>query len=298
MNEGRKLVEFERINDAPPRKRRSRVWTRGLPALFVVISLLGIVAASNLVVNQKTDTTSVYAERYSLTEQFTVGQSSVWVAKADRAASGVQGTPVELSAGLPEARSFLPTDQWVYSVPVTEASAGSVAGGNFTIELFVDELSVGKLFVTQQTADPAAIEGVTASFALGPIFSTSSLYYLVVKPFVQLGPTTTYTVESTPGGSLTWTGVGGAIDAQVNPTLTVPVGGTLRVTAQNADGITHDIGIKDASGTLVNPPGWSPDFESVGASQTIGWTPSAAGTYTYMCKYHASTMRGTITVGA
>lgn len=263
-----------------------------LAGLLVVA---GLVAASTFSVNQRADTATLFAERNSVGEGLVVGSAPIWVTKMARGASGLQASPVELGAPGAEARPALPIDTWVYSVTLREASAASIPSGVFIAELFIDEVSAGSVYVAQNAANATLVESARLSFPIGPTLSTSALYYLVVRPFVQTGPTITYTLQSTPSADNTWTGVGGDIAGVVNPALSVPVGATLQLVARNGDGVTHDIGLKDAAGALVNPPGWSPDIESIGSEQTIAWS-AAAGTYTYLCKYHASTMKGTITV--
>lgn len=263
--------------------------------LVGLLAIAGLVAASTFSVNQRADTATLFAERNSIGEGLVVESAPIWVTKAARGASGLQASPVELGAPGAEARPAIATDVWVYSVTLREASAASITSGVFVAELFIDEVSAGSVFVAQATADAAVVESVRLSFPIGPTLSTSALYYLVVKPFVQTGPTVTYTLQSTPSGDNTWTGVGGDIAGVVNPALTAAVGSTLQLVAKNGDGVTHDIGIKTSAGVLVNPPGWSPDIEAIGSEQTIAWS-AAAGTYTYLCKYHASTMKGTITV--
>lgn len=299
MSSQPKPVEFHIVRArSPDLRRKPRLRTVVGAALVAALLAIGAVAAGSLSVTQKADTSSVFAERFAISEQFVVDASNVWVAKEAHAALGVQGSGIEMGASLPAARTVLRPDEWVYTVVVKEAGLATALGGDFTIELFVDEESAGRIFVAQAEPNHTVVEGVTASFAIGPGLSTSALYYVVVKPFVQVGPTIAFGVKSTPAGDLTWTGVGGTVEGVVNPGLTLTLGSTLRLTAANGDGILHNVGIKDASGTLMSPPGWSPDFESLGQQQTVSWTPTAAGTYTYLCKYHAATMKGTITVSA
>lgn len=291
---GPRKTTFHVVHRAAPRPPlvSGRVWV----VLLLAIAAVGVVGASGFAVNQRADTSSIYAERFSIGDDFELTGSTIWVANAARAASGVQGSPVELAAAGGAAHPALVPDQWVYSVTLSEATPGAVGGGNFTADLFVDEVSVGRVFLSQDAPDAAAVESVRLSFPVGVNLAPSSLYYVVVKPFVQTGPTVAYTLQSTPAGGNTWTGQGAGIDGLVNPALTAPVGATLRLTAVSGDGVTHDIGIKDASGALVSPPGWSADIEAVGSTATLSWAPTVAGSYTYLCKYHAATMNGTLTV--
>lgn len=275
---------------AAPR-RAGRAWL-----LVGLVAVAGLAAASALTVNQRHDTASLFAERYHIGEQVLVEGSTVAPAAAAAGALGVQGAPVEMARSLPVARTAVARDQWVYAVDVKEATPGAIAGGEFVVELHHDGVLVGRVHVAQATPEPDAVEGVRATFALGPELPASSLYYVQVRPFVPTGPVVEHTLRSHPSGDLTWQGVGGEHDGAVNPALTVQAGSTLRLTARNADGQVHNVGIKDAGGNLVDPPGWSPNLPAVGDERVIAWTPTAAGTYSYQCLYHAGTMRGTLTV--
>jgi plastocyanin len=263
--------------------------------LIGLIAIAGLVAASTFSVNQRADTATLFAERNSIGEGLIVESAPIWVTNAARGASGLQASPVEIGAANVEARPAIAADMWVYSVTLREATAASVAAGVFTAELFIDEVSTGTVFVTQATADPAIVESVRLSFPIGPTLSTSSLYYLVVKPFVETGPTVTFVVQSNPNENPTWVSVGGS-EVVVNPTFTAPVGATIRITGRIGQGDTmaHNIGAKLA-GTFVTSPNWSPDFEGAGDEEMVSFIASSAGDYKYQCKYHPS-MIGTITV--
>lgn len=174
-----------------------------------------------------------------------------------------------------------------------EATPGAVAGGAFLVSLLVDGAPAGSVRVEQRDANPNALEGARVAFSLGPALQPSALYYVEVKPDLAGGPTVAFTVRSVAGPA--WQGAGGAIEGATNPALSLPLGGTLRLTARNADAGFHNVGLRDANGNLVTPPGWSDDIDATGEEVTLAWTPSAAGTFTYACRYHAA-MTGTLTV--
>lgn len=268
--------------------------TKKIAALLALVAVAGLAAASALTVKQRQDTVTLHAERYTVGELFVVEGSALAPVPATLGALGVVGSPVEMTAANATARTPLVQDQWMYSVVVREANAGAVTGGQFSVELQLNGQSVGTVLASQNAADATAIEGIRASFGIGPTVDRSSLYYVVVKPYVPLGPTLSYTVRSNPNGNYTWVGVGGSIDGQVGPSIAAALGTTIQMTARNADGIAHNLGFRSGS-ALVNPPGWSPTITADGEEATLAWTPSAAGTYTYACQFHAS-MTGTITV--
>lgn len=181
---------------------------------------------------------------------------------------------------------------------VKEALVDSLAGGAtaYAVSLFVDNAPAGTVYLEQRAPAAAAIEGARVTFDIGPSLSPSALYYVEVKPIAATGPTVSYTLRSIgPASAPKWEGITGA--SGENPALALAPGSTLRVTARNGDDGFHNIGLRDADGDSVDPPGWSDDITATGAEVTLAWSPTAAGTYSYACQYHPS-MSGTLTVSA
>jgi hypothetical protein len=267
--------------------------SKRLLTALAVLAVAGVAAASAITVTQRTDIVNVFAERFTLRDQFVVSDSTILPAAAAATALGTQGSPVEITGTLAAARTALARDHWVYAVTVEENAVASVTAGTYQVRLLLDGAPVGTVFLSQASGEDAAVEGARVAFDVGSALSTDALYHVEVKPFIPAGPTVSVTVTSNPNGNLTWLGSGDV----VNPGVALTVGSTLQLTASNGDGGTHDIGIKTSGGALVDPPGWSPDIGAIGEHQTIAWTPGAAGTWTYVCKYHA-TMQGTIVVSA
>lgn len=259
--------------------------------LLAALAIAGAAAASAITVTQRVDTLNVFAERFDLQQSLVLGATSIAPAPAELSATA----PVELAAAMPAARTAIWRDHWTYAVEVKEATAGALSSGAYTVSLLVDGAPVGTVHVEQRAADPNAIEGARVAFDLGTALRPSALYYVEVKPFAQAGPTVAFTVRSIAGPQ--WEGVGGSIEGAANPTLTLPLGSSLRLTARNADGGFHNVGIRDAAGNVVTPPGWSDNIAATGQEVTLAWTPGAAGSFTYACQYHAS-MTGTLTVAS
>lgn len=72
-------------------------------------------------------------------------------------------------------------------------------------------------------------------------------------------------------------------------TITVPVGST--VTWTNMDGISHTV----TSGSPKSPDGKF-DSGALTTNGTYSYTFTTKGTYNYYCRFHPSTMTGTVTV--
>jgi nitrite reductase (NO-forming) len=108
------------------------------------------------------------------------------------------------------------------------------------------------------------------------------------------GPDVAYTLRTGgPDGSLVYVGVGGAIEGQVNPTLTADPGQTVMITLVNGDGVVHDVVIDefDAASAEISQPG---DLTS------ITFTAGEAGEYAYYCSvpgHRQAGMLGTLRVG-
>lgn len=274
--------------------RRSGAWLWA--TLVAVVAVAGFAAAAALTVKQRADTSAVAAERLTIGEDFLLEASTLWPAMESRGALGVLGAAVELTPDLTRARTALQRDHWVYEVVVKEMKPDSITSGIYAITLHLDEQAVGTIHVKQEFPLNTTIEGVRAQFSVGQAVAPSSLYYVVVRPVVETGPLVDYTVKSKEDGSLVWVGVGGAIDGQDNPTLTMAKGATLRLNGRNGDGVPHNLAIKNTAGAIVAGP--TPQFSQIGSGELLTFAPSAAGSFTYYCQLHPTTMKGTLTVSA
>jgi len=105
----------------------------------------------------------------------------------------------------------------------------------------------------------------------------------------------TYTLRSgIAEGRMVFIGVGGAIDAKVNPTLGAAEGQTVQVTLINGEGAEHDITFPDQGVK-------SPRVIGKGASTTIVVPAGKPGDYTYFCSapgHRLAGMEGKFTVTA
>jgi len=78
-----------------------------------------------------------------------------------------------------------------------------------------------------------------------------------------------------------------------NATVTVVAGDTINFNLSNVNSV-HPFYIRDAGGT-INVSNPTANNQGSTGNVTVSWTPSAAGTYSYICGSHPS-MKGTITV--
>lgn len=268
-----------------------------IAVVIALLALAGFAAANALTVKQRQDTASLHAERYTVGQLFVIESSLLAPVSSAAPAAGTIDVPVEMGPAMPAARTALTQDHWAYSVTVKEATPGGVPSGAFAVELQKDGSTVGTAYVEQGFSDAAQVEGARVSFALGSTVGPSSLYYVLVKPYVPAGSLVSYSVRTAPDASNSaisrWFGVGGSINGLMNPELGLELGKTIRVTAVNDDGQTHNLGFKDSAGQVV--AGYTDNFGTDGQEVVLSWAPAAAGTYTYVCAFHAS-MTGNIVV--
>lgn len=94
-----------------------------------------------------------------------------------------------------------------------------------------------------------------------------------------------------------WKGVDGTAGGAVNPTLSGAVNGTLRIMYRHGNGLgddqMHNLRLKDPDGAVLAE---GPDVMAAGEESQIEWTFTAAGTYTYECKYHGAGQGGAVSV--
>lgn len=113
-------------------------------------------------------------------------------------------------------------------------------------------------------------------------------------PPAAAGPDVAYTLRTGgPDGALVYVGVGGAIEGQINPTLTAEPGQTVMITLVNGDGVIHDLVIDEFHAT-------SAEISQPGDLTSITFTAGEAGEYAYYCSipgHRQAGMFGTLRVG-
>ncbi len=77
-------------------------------------------------------------------------------------------------------------------------------------------------------------------------------------------------------GRMAYIGVGGAIEGQVNPDLTVRTGQRVRITIVNDDGASHDLALPDLAART--PIGMGRD-----KAVSVTFTAGRSGSYPYLC---------------
>ncbi|NUQ39481.1 MAG: hypothetical protein HUU23_17200 [Caldilineales bacterium] len=77
-------------------------------------------------------------------------------------------------------------------------------------------------------------------------------------------------------GRMAYIGVGGAIDGQINPDLTVQTGQRVRIAIVNGDGASHDLALPDLG--RQTPPVMGKE-----TAAALTFTASETGVYSYLC---------------
>ncbi|MFA5861724.1 MAG: hypothetical protein WDA16_08510, partial [Candidatus Thermoplasmatota archaeon] len=247
----------------------------------------------------------------TISEEFSVGSTSLTVASSSAEPIGTIDEPVEMAAPPARARTAWNPDEWVLEVPIR--TVGPAPGeGVFVASLDWDGEFAGEIyFVANKTAGSPG--SVVASFALGLELNTSAAFVLKIERMgdseddveagdspTQVGSSgpsaVTFTLVSKTDSFSTWIGVGNETDGKTNPTFRVRVGQVVTIIAKEGptDTEAHNIGIRSADKKMVTR--WSADIVLPGDTVKLTWRPTAPGTYTYVCKYHDKTQKGSIIV--
>lgn len=148
--------------------------------------------------------------------------------------------------------------------------------------------------VSVSASASASVSVVSTSASASSSASTSS-----TTPTTSQAPTpVAATLQSTydPVNNFRWKGIGGSIDGQANPSFQLSVNQKLSFTIKHGsdvgDDASHTVDIKRGTTKLAE----SGVVSKAGDTVTLDWTPTAAGSYTYECKFHGSAQGGSITV--
>lgn len=98
-------------------------------------------------------------------------------------------------------------------------------------------------------------------------------------------------------GRMVYVGVGGEIDGQLNPDLTLAVGDTARIILENGDDMMHDLAIPDPYNQTATVQ--TATTTSKGSTVEAIFTHTAPGEYTYYCTiagHRQAGMEGTLIV--
>lgn len=277
--------------------RASRAPAAHAVAWGMVLAAVLVAGAAPVLVVPNSGLDTVYAERLTLPSRFEVAHTETAPALLDRPALGTEAAPAELTEAMAPAGTAVPRGHWTYTATVRERAADAVAAGNFTVTIVLDGTPRGTVVLGQAVANPLLAEGARVAFDLGPDPLLAPLLVLEVRPLLKPGEVPTLRSFMDSDLNYRWKGSGGDIEGVVNPGLEATMGAEFTVVAVNGDGTAaHNLRIKDADGDVVAGP--TPDLVDLNDQATLAWTPTAPGTYTYECKYHATTQRGTIAVTA
>ncbi len=156
-------------------------WAAALLVLVTAVVSM-VVQAGTLTVYQNNSTAGLYGERFNVGENFFIESTAIRVAKDTLPAVGTQGSMLEITDGMPRGNTAVTRDQWTYEVVVKEAGLNSVTGGNYSVEVLMDDASLGKIFVTQQTVRTDKVEGAILSWLLGATINTNALFVISRLP--------------------------------------------------------------------------------------------------------------------
>lgn len=214
-------------------------------------------------------------------DAFVVADARISVAARDAPATDA----VELAVAGARGATALARDHWTLVVDVEEAAPARVLRGEYRASLAWNGLDRGAIAIAQRESANAT-ERATLEFDLGSSLDPSSAYVLAITPVTTETPPVERALAT--ASDLTWREA-----AATNPTIDVPVGATLRITARNADGVFHNLAIADAAGRVLAGP--TPSLAAEGDEATLAWTPPGPGRFAYLCQVHPA-MKGAIDV--
>lgn len=253
-----------------------------------MLASVAVQAAWTMTVYTNTSVSGVYAEAYDVGDSLQVVSTDINVAASALTPVGTQSSPLEIVNTLPVGNTLVTRNHWTYTVVIQEKSIAAVTAGNFTVSLFVNGSLLDKIYIKQQTAQATSIEGATLSWDLGTSIPSDPLF--VIKTIATV-TATNYSNFTMNANFNAFKGNSTGILNVSNPALNITAGQTLSVTIRGDDGMTHNIQFRSGGTTLAT----SADVD-VGMTTTLSYTFTTAGTYSYRCQYHTSTMVGTINV--
>lgn len=284
-------MSLEALSAGPLHRPKNRTdAARSTVATLLTATLFLTLAQAALVV-QNRPFPALYAERYDGGPPFTVGSTSFLVGTNDRPAMGVESNPVQMTDGFPDARTALTNGHQWYTAVISERTAASVTSGSYTVQVFVQEVLKGTVYVTAGTRTDK-VDGATVTWDLGAPNSmpTSPLFLVKVQALVPAppsGPVKAFGLESMAGDL--WRGLSAPtghanIAGVTNPTLSATTGDSVEIAWTNGDGRSHALQIRNPGGTVVAGP--SPTLSNVGQSATVTYGPPSPGNYRYECVFH------------
>lgn len=258
--------------------------------LILMLASVAVQAAWTMTVYTNTSVSGIHAEAFEIGDSLQVVSTDISVARDPLSPVGTQSTPLEIADGLPAGNALITKNHWTYLAVLEEKSLAAVTGGNFTVALYVNGSLLDRIYLTQQTSRTDKVEGATLQWDLGSSIPSDPLFLLkVTTTLPPSGPTVNFTMNANFNA---FKGNSTGILNLSNPTLNISAGDTLRITIRGDDGMTHNIQFRTSGGTTLAT---SADVD-LGQTTTLSYTFTSAGTYTYRCQYHTSTMVGTINV--
>lgn len=151
-------------------------------AALLILAMVAVAGFGTAIAVNQTSYSGIFADITSVGDALAVTSADITIQKADAAAVGA--TPdgaAELALATPgAANAALGQAHWVYKVTVAETSPPAVTAGTYRVELFVDDVSQGALYVKQGPADAAGVEAATLKWDLGADLPVGATAYRVV----------------------------------------------------------------------------------------------------------------------
>lgn len=262
---------------------KSRTSRPDVRAAWLGLLLVAALAEAAPFVVEPTPIDLLHAERVDLTERFEL--VSLATERALVGSTKLDG--VEISELMTPATTHVSRGHWTHTVVLRERTPDAVPLGAFDVMLKLDGRAAHTVRLAQNVSNPILAEGARVTFDLGFDLPPAPLFVLTMTQ-APIGQTVTLT--SAINEDLLYVWRDGAQNE--NPTIQLTTGVPVTFEITNGDGTSpHNLQIPGGG----DPMPESEDVVELGDETTLAWTPPAAGTYVYECRYH-DTMRGTIEV--
>ncbi|MGN6490335.1 MAG: copper-containing nitrite reductase [Devosia sp.] len=197
-------------------------------------------------------------------------------------ASNLTWDEATLDAYLADPQKVVPGNKMPFPGLKTERERSAVIA-----LLAANSKSGGAPAAVAPAAQKAATAPPNAAAAPAPAPATATPPASAV-PGSNYVPGLRYTLRSgIAEGRMVFVGVGGSIDAQINPLLSAAEGQVVQITLINGEGAEHDIVFADQG-----PAGSSSHIVGKGASTSIAFVASKAGDYLYYCSVPGHRLAG------
>lgn len=279
--------------------RYKNLLAKPVPTWSLLISLaalaVSIIAYAHLE-STVTEYPIVSGQVINVTEELKINSTQLTLAAKDAGPVGTDpSTAVTMGPVNPTTNTELKAGHWQYMVTF-EAVNTTTPNFVYKVDLQLNGIYLPSLYIQTSPTVAPGVDLVTCVFDIGVDLHRTSAFLTLASKFGAPVVTLREYFLNAWRDAFNNTEPSGP-----NPNLTATVGETIRITILGKDSL-HNIAIytpgyptgdvfPDNPDALVRSADVRPD-----QTASITWTPTATGTYIYICEYHPSMMVGNLVV--